>query len=174
MKSILSALILLITMTASAQEINKKIEDPNRHKEVMLNICNREGLTTFEEFKASYDANYESYKPDSATVKALSKFTKGKKITIVLGTWCGDSKYQVPNFLKLSDELKFNEKDIIYIAVDGAKKAENGLIDNLNIERVPTFIFTDAKGNEVGRITENPKETLEKDMLKIFSETKKK
>ncbi len=95
----------------------------------------------------------------------LSKLVKGKKITIVLGSWCGDSKYQVPNFLKLADALKLSEKDITFIAVDGAKKAENGLIDKMKIERVPTFIFTDKKGAEVGRITERPHETLEKDML---------
>ncbi|MGF1925884.1 MAG: thioredoxin, partial [Bacteroidia bacterium] len=106
MKNIVSAILLLFAMNASAQELNKKMEDPTKHKEVMLNICTREGITTFEEFKASYDANYETYKVDSTVVEELKKLVKGKKVTIVLGTWCGDSKYQVPNFLKIADALK--------------------------------------------------------------------
>ena len=102
MKNLLTALILLFTMNAGAQELNKKIEDPNRHKQVMLNNCTREGLVTFPEFKASYDANYANYKTDSTSLEELGKLIKGKKVTIVLGTWCGDSKYQVPNFLKIT------------------------------------------------------------------------
>ena len=174
MKNILLAILLLFAMNASAQELNKKMEDPNKHKEVMLNICTREGITTFEEFKASYDPNYAAYQPDSATIKELGKLTRGKNITIVLGTWCGDSKFQVPHFLKLADALKLSDSDITFIAVDGSKKAENGLIDKMKITNVPTFIFTDRKGVEIGRITETPKETLEKDMLKILTEAKAK
>lgn len=169
MKNILAALILLFAMNAGAQELNKKIEDPNRHKQVMLNQCTREGITSFPEFKESYDANYKSYTADSTQFEQLAKLLKNKKVTIVLGTWCGDSKYQVPNFLKIMDKLKISEDKISFIAVDGSKHAENGLIDNLKIERVPTFIFTDKKGAEIGRITEHPKESLEKDMVNILS-----
>lgn len=169
MKNIITALILLLAMNASAQELNKKIEDPTRHKQVMINNCNREGITTFAEFKESYDPNYAAYVPDSTTLGTLSKSLKGKHVTIVLGTWCGDSKYQVPHFLKIMDALKIGDDRIKIIAVDGAKHAENGLIDGLKITNVPTFIFTDNKGKEVARITERPTETLEKDMVKVLA-----
>ena len=167
--SIISAILLLFVMNASAQELNKKMEDPNRHKEVMLNICTREGITSFPEFKESYDGNYAAYKPDSTSFASLTNLLKDKKITIVLGTWCGDSKFQVPHFLKIMDALKIGADNVTYICVDGNKKAENGLIDNMKITNVPTFIFTDKKGVEVARITERPQETLEKDMLIALS-----
>ena len=169
MKNILTSLILLFAMNAGAQELNKKIEDPTRHKQVLVNKCSREGITTFAEFKESYDPNYTAYIPDSTALADLSKLLKGKKVTIVLGTWCGDSKLQVPHFLKIMDAAKIDEDKITIIAVDGAKKAENGLIDSLNITRVPTFIFTDKKGKETARIIEHPEETLEKDMLKLLA-----
>ncbi|SFG77369.1 thioredoxin family protein [Pedobacter insulae] len=169
MKSIISAILLLFAMNTSAQEFNKKVQDQYRNQEVLLNSCTREGLTTFPEFKAGYDSYYAAYKPDSVVLSELTKLVKGKKMTIVLGTWCGDSKYQVPNFLKVADALKLSENDITFLAVDGAKKTENGLIDKLKIERVPTFIFTDKSGTEIGRITERPHETLEKDMLIALS-----
>jgi thiol-disulfide isomerase/thioredoxin len=172
MKLILTVLMGLFVVSASAQETNKKIEDQFKHKQVMLNECTREGLVTFPEFKASYDANYQNYKVDSATLPQLSKLMKDKKIKVVLGTWCGDSKFQVPHFLKITDALEIKEKNISYIAVDGAKKAENGLLDGLDIQRVPTFIITDKKGNEVGRIIERPKKSLELDLLELLSAKK--
>jgi thiol-disulfide isomerase/thioredoxin len=153
-------------MSAGAQEMNKKIEDPTRHKQVLLNQCTREGLTSFPEFKESYDTNYAAYKVDSTLLKNLRAVLKGREVTIVLGTWCGDSKFEVPNFLKIMDAVNFDASKIKFIAVDGTKHAENGLIDSLKITNVPTFIFTDKKGTEVGRITEHPKESLEKDMVK--------
>lgn len=169
MKNILTALILLFAINASAQNLNKQMEDPNRHIQVMINKCTREAITSFAEFKASYDPNYNSYTPDSTSFNQLSKSLNGKKVTIVLGTWCGDSKYQVPHFLKIMDALHIKEENITFIGVDGSKHAENGLLDNLNITRVPTFIFSDKAGKEVARITERPTETLEKDMLKILA-----
>jgi thiol-disulfide isomerase/thioredoxin len=171
MKNIITGLILLFAMNAGAQELNKKIEDPTRHKQVLLNLCTREGITSFAEFKESYDPNYAAYMPDSTTLAELSKSLKGKKITIVFGSWCGDSKLQVPNFLKIMDAVKVEENQLTFIAVDGVKKAENGLIDSLTISRVPTFIFTDKKGKEIGRITEHPQLSLEKDMLKLLNPT---
>lgn len=174
MKNIFTALILFFAIGANAQDFNKTIEDPNRHKQVMLNSCTRDSVTSFPEFKASYDANYGNYKVDSTVVTEISKLMKGKKVTIVLGTWCGDSKYQVPNFLKIMDAAKIGEESMKFIGVDGMKKAENGLIDSLNITRVPTFIFTDKKGKEVARITERPTETLEKDMVKLLAVQPKK
>lgn len=169
MKNILTGLILLFTINASAQNFNKKMVDPNRSKEIMINKCSREAITSFAEFKDSYDSNYDAYVPDSTTFNLLSKTLKTEKITIVLGTWCGDSKLQVPHFLKIMDALKIKEDQITFIAVDGLKHAENGLLDNLKITNVPTFIFSDKDGKEVARITESPVETLEKDMLKLLA-----
>ena len=74
----------------------------------------------------------------------------------------------VPNIFKVLDNLQFKEKNVEIIAVDGAKKAENGIIDGLNIQRVPTFIVYDKKGKELGRIVEHPKTTLEGDLLAIY------
>ena len=172
MKYLFTIILGLFYLSSNAQEINKKLEDQLKHKQIMLNECSREGLVEFPEFKASYDANYESYKVDSAAALQLSKLMKDKKIKVVLGTWCGDSKFQVPNFLKIADAIKVDEKNVAFIAVDGAKKAENDLLDGLNIERVPTFIITDNKGKEIGRIVESPKKSLELDLIDILSAKK--
>ncbi|WP_316806660.1 TlpA family protein disulfide reductase [Pedobacter agri] len=168
MKILLSITLIAIAMSVSAQELNKKIHDQARNKDVLINVCTREGITTFPEFKEMYDPLYAAYVPDAATMIELKKLVKKEKIKIVFGTWCGDSKVNVPNFFKVLDNLQFKEKNVEIIAVDGAKKAENGIIDGLNIQRVPTFIVYDKKGKELGRIVEHPKTTLEGDLLAIY------
>ncbi|WP_225872610.1 thioredoxin family protein [Pedobacter frigoris] len=147
--------------------MNKKIEDISRGKTVMINKCTRDALISFPDMKPQYDIEYPTYKPDSVTISRLIPLITEKKVTIVLGTWCGDSKLQVPRFIKLMDVLKVNENDITFICVNGAKKAENGLIDNLNITNVPTFILYE-KEEELGRIIESPKTSLENDLLLIL------
>ena len=168
MNRIITIFILFIAMNASAQKINKQIEDKTRNKTVLINNCTREGLITFPEFKERYDTEYPNYNTDSLTIDSLKPLTANKKITIVLGTWCGDSKFQVPHFFKVIDELAVSEKDVTIISVDGTKKAENGLLDKLKIERVPTMTFYE-KDKELGRIIESPMMSLEKDILQILS-----
>ena len=172
MKYVFTLILGLFILSAQGQEINKKLEDQIKHKQIMLNQCSREGLVTFPEFKDSYDANYENYKVDSTSLTQLAKLMQDNKVKVVLGTWCGDSKFQVPNFLKITDALKMDEANVSFIAVNGAKEAENGLLTGLNIQRVPTFIITDKKGKEIGRIVENPTKSLELDLLDILAPKK--
>jgi len=168
MKILFSIFLITMTISASAQDVNKKIHDDVHNKDILINTCTRAGLVSFPEFKEMYDPLYASYTPDSATMVQLKKLVKKQKIKIVFGTWCGDSKTNVPHFFKILDEIKFNPKNIELIAVDAHKKAENGIIDGLDIQRVPTFILFDPKGKELGRIVEGPQTTLEGDLLNIF------
>lgn len=168
MKIFFSITLIIFAMNVSAQDLNKKIHDEIHNKDILINACTREGVTTFPEFKEMYDPLYEAYVPDAATMIELKKLIKNEKIKIVLGTWCGDSKANVPNFLKILDALQFKDKNVEIIAVDGNKKAENGILNGLDIVRVPTFIIFDKKGKELGRITEGPKTTLEGDLLAIY------
>lgn len=168
MKSTLTILLILLGMNLSAQKLNKQIDDKSRNKKVLINNCTREGLISFPEFKERYDVEYSGYNVDSVTLDSIKPIVKETKITIVLGTWCGDSKFQVPHFFKVIDQLGIDQNDIKIISVDGNKKADDGLLDGLKIERVPTIIFY-QKNKEIGRITETPIETLEKDMLHILA-----
>jgi thiol-disulfide isomerase/thioredoxin len=168
MNKILTAILMLFALHSTAQNLNKKTQDPTKNKLVMINQCTRDSLTNFPEFKTMYDSQYPAYAPDSTTISKLKPLLSGLKLTIVLGTWCGDSKLQVPHFLKVLDQTGFSEKDITLICVDGHKKTENGMTDSMNILRVPTFIVT-KEGKEIGRIVESPKETLEKDLLAIVA-----
>ena len=81
------------------------------------------------------------------------------KIKIVIGTWCPDSRREVPKFMMILDIWKFPVSKVTFIGVDNAKLSPVGEYESLNILRVPTFII--YKNNiEAGRIIENPVTSL--------------
>jgi thiol-disulfide isomerase/thioredoxin len=161
--------MILFVSLLKAQDMNKTKIDEKSQMEVLTGLCNRDGLKS-NLFKTYYDSEYNSYIPDSATIKNLKKIlsTKNIKVTIVMGTWCGDSQEQVPRFYKIIDVLNFSEKNIMLYCVDRTKRTDNGETDNLSITLIPTFIFY-KDGKEIGRIIESPKKSMEKDMLGIIS-----
>lgn len=134
----------------------------------MPNESARRKLMESPEMKAQYELEYPGYQPDFAAIQDLKSLLIDKKVIIVMGTWCGDSRLQVPHFYKVLDESGVVEKDITLIFVDQTKKAADGLTDNLDIDRVPTFIIT-SNEKEIGRITEWPMVTLENDMVELIN-----
>ena len=167
MRRFITLVLMLFAMNSFAQDLNQKLEDPIRNKTVLINKCTREAMTSFPDMMDRYQKEYGGYHPDSSFVQKLKSSITGKQITIVLGTWCGDSQLQVPRFLKLLDLLNIPEKNITFICVDGHKKAAPGLVDRFNITNVPTFIILE-KDKQLGRITEYPQHSLEQDLFNIF------
>jgi len=119
-------------------------------------------------FKQWFDSNYDYYNLDKTVVKDIENYIDGISIKAFLGTWCGDSKIEVPQLYKLLDALNFDYKNLTVIAVDRDNKTPDNLQEGLNIIRVPTYIFYKS-GEEIGRYVEFPRQTLEKDFLKIVS-----
>lgn len=127
--------------------------------------------TNFQQapFNEWFTPNYKEYQPDIHIVNQLKPLLRGVTIKAVMGTWCGDSRRETPHFYKLLDAVGFNYKNLKMITVNRAKKSANNEQKGLNIVRVPTFIFY-KNGKEINRFVEYPRETLEKDFLKIVQE----
>ncbi len=165
-RNMLLFVLLLSFGGVFAQEVNKVVVDPDLDEKILIGKCNRQGLES-EIFAPYFNEEYNAYKPDQDIIKQLKRYRKNVQITVVMGTWCGDSQLQVPRFYKILDEIKFKDSDVDLICVDHNKKAGDLDISNLNIQRVPTFIFY-KNGRELGRIVESPSSSLEKDMLLIL------
>ena len=157
----------MISLGLAAQEKNKIIVDDELNEKVLIGLCDREGLES-EVFNEYYKKEYEAYTTDSAVIRKLRDMKKGVEIAVVMASWCHDSKEQVPRFYKIVDEVGIRDSKITLISVDRAKTAGEMDIADLDIQRVPTFIFY-KKGREIGRIVESPTSLLEKDMLLILT-----
>ena len=115
-----------------------------------------------------YIKGFNAYQPDSeATGRLVNLIDSGLTITIVMGTWCPDSRREVPRFMKILDNLNFPVERLKFIGVDDVKISPVEEYFSLDIKRVPTFIFYKNK-IEAGRIIENPVTSLEQDMENIL------
>jgi len=116
-----------------------------------------------------YIKGYDEYQFNSDAINKLQDISKDNlTIKIVMGTWCPDSRREVPRFMRILDLWKFPVPMVTFIGVDNAKLSPVGEYDKLDIQRVPTFII--YKNNiEAGRIIENPTTSLEQDMVNILT-----
>ncbi|HUX95906.1 MAG TPA: thioredoxin family protein [Bacteroidales bacterium] len=120
-----------------------------------------------------FKKGYDEYIINPEVLDRILKISfDGLSIKIILGTWCPDSRKQVPRFMKIIDAWRFPENAVTFIGVDDAKISPVGEYIQLGIERVPTFIF--YKNNiEAGRIIENPLTSLEQDIVNILTGNEK-
>ena len=169
-KLFLFVCVLVLTSCSTQQKVTetaKKVTAVKNQSGDLIGVANKE---SFQEapYSTWFNKNLNDYSTDATTITALKKELKGVTIKAFMGTWCGDSKRETPRFYKILDESGFDQNNFELITVNRDKKTPNNLQEGLNIIRVPTFIF--YKGNkEVGRYVEYPRETIEKDILKIVT-----
>ena len=127
------------------------------------------GQMTRQPHSVWYMKGYDEYQFNNEPLEKLLILPKEElTIKVVMGSWCPDSRREVPRFMRILDKWQFPRTKVTFIGVDNAKLSPVGEYSGLNIERVPTFIF--YKNNiEAGRIIENPKTSLEQDMVNILT-----
>ena len=145
-----------------AKEITAKKND----RGYLIGIANRDSFN-YDPFKKWYDTRYAQYNTDKNVIEELKPLINNYTIKGFMGTWCGDSKRGVPRFYKILEETGFDQSYFELVTVGRNKKTPDNLQEGFDLIRVPTFIFF-KNGKEVGRFVERPRETLEKDMLKIL------
>ena len=93
-------------------------------------------------------------------------------IKLFMGTWCGDSKREVPKLYKVLEACDFPMDQLTVIALGRQpnlyKQSPQHEEAGLNIHRVPTIIFYKNQ-TEVNRIVEQPIESFEADIKNIIT-----
>ncbi|MBI5472541.1 MAG: thioredoxin family protein [Ignavibacteriae bacterium] len=163
MKRYLSATLLFLFGCATTQQPGNQ---QSQSEKMALGWLTRADFVNhdYPKFQENYDS--ASISPDF--VEMIKSFNADIDVIVVLGTWCGDSKRQVPRFLKIVDQVGIPQNRIRYYGVDRTKKSADGVADQYQIEKVPTFIFFHA-GREIGRIIEGPRTTMEEEMMLLFA-----
>lgn len=161
MKKFILVILLFLTYEAIVAQSSKKL----------LGSCNRDSLLQAP-WKEWFVPNYTAYEVEPELITKLKKsLTKEYSFEIFFGTWCGDSKREVPRFFKILDAVNFPEQKIKLIGVDTGEAYKQGPkaeTQGKGIYRVATFIV--LKNNmEIGRLIEHPVTTLEEDVFKIIT-----
>jgi hypothetical protein len=163
------AIFLIVTLSPIsiiAQDFNTIITDEKSGKPMLI------GYTTIEAFSDTsfsvwWDSEYNMYDVDSSAVVELQEILKDVQIQIVSGTWCSDSRRELPRFFKILDVIQYPLESVTMISVNREKVGLNDEVDEMQIDFVPTFIFS-KNDKELGRIIEMPYDSLEKDMLEFL------
>lgn len=162
--------MMLSIMTLSAQSFNYEIKVEGSSP-MLLGKINNQGLTQ-DPYNEWFSKNHKEYTPKQSSIDSLKTQLHSYTITLFMGTWCGDSKREVPHVYKILEESNFPLDRLTTVGVNRSREAykqsPGGEHEGLNIHRVPTLIFY-KDGKEVNRIVESPKNTLEDDMLAILS-----
>ena len=158
--------LLFFVANIYAQEYNTFITDEETGEPMLIGTTTREAFDDTSFSKWWYPA-YDDYDIDISTADSLKDALQSIDITVVMGTWCSDSRYEIPELYKIFDYVNYSTDKINLICVDRDKNGKTDEVDALDIELVPTIIFYEDE-NELGRIVEMPKDTMEKDMLKIL------
>ena len=142
-------------MSCAASE---KTETINKQHHGSIEI--QELFSEYSIFKKGYD----NYVPSELSALKDDDI----KVVVFFGTWCHDSKRELPKALKIFNLIGINDENIELIAVDLNKKEPLGRAAKLNLVYTPTLIFF-RESKEIGRIIEKPDISLEKDIELIIS-----
>jgi hypothetical protein len=166
MKNYLLYLLLIPLLNVFPQNLNQTITDEESGEPILIGYCTREAFSD-SVFSVWFNSEYSNYQVDTLLLSKNRNNINGVEITLVMGTWCSDSRREVPRFYKILDHLGFPDGWVTCINVNRDKKTLVGELEQITIDFVPTIIFYQS-GIELGRIIESPVESLEKDMLKIL------
>ena len=120
-------------------------------------------FTEYPLFKFRYD-NYEV--TDQINLSDLEDIS----VVIMFGTWCHDSKREVPRMLRILDSAGVGTEQISLIGVDINKAEPKGREKLYNLRNTPTLILL-KNGKEVGRIIERPNVSLEADLIGLTTKS---
>ncbi len=109
----------------------------------------------------------EAYAPDANALAELQTWKAPMEIQIFLGSWCKDTKRELPRFLSALHRANNPAFHVRYFGLDRSKKDSAGVAQANHIERIPTFIFYRDE-QELGRIVEQPAELLEMDWVRML------
>ncbi len=107
--------------------------------------------------------------PDAEAARALAAVEPGAEVTVFLGTWCGDSRRELPRLWRALDEIGGAVPfQIRYVGVDREKKEPAAALAESGVHYLPTFIVYRG-GREAGRIVETAPHGVERDLLDLLA-----
>ncbi|MFX0028502.1 MAG: thioredoxin family protein [Candidatus Hermodarchaeota archaeon] len=141
-----------------------------------------------KKYNEKIEHTYKKYDPKGEVLNKIKELliNKNEKLKILaLGAdWCPDCNNNLPRMIKIIKQMNSNDVDlkILYgIMVNAHHKNRpnepiwhkkrsppEAINPKFDLKKIPTFYFFKANDNLIGTIVENPRSTLEEDMLDIL------
>ena len=132
----------------------------------------------WEAFDETLRRETTAYEPNPDLAAALAGYGGEARVLCVLGTWCSDSRREVPRFWKVLEAAGLYDLPVELIAVgpasdpaasawEAAHGVGVGVRERYGVQLVPTFIVYEGDA-ELGRIVETPEISIEADLAGIL------
>jgi thiol-disulfide isomerase/thioredoxin len=133
--------------------------------EVLVGPLSRQKVKELVTRWGDTDADGASWK---AAIGKLRAVAPGARVEVFLGTWCDDSRREIPRLMKVLDEMGGREPfEVAFVGVDRDKRQPAAQVETRQVQDLPTIVVT-RSGQEVGRIVAHPARTLETDLLRLL------
>jgi thioredoxin 1 len=124
-------------------------------------------LESLRKAKPDYVALAARYTPDPAAVKTIAA-ARDTRLVVFFGSWCSLCKKYVPRLLKTLEAAKNPNLPVEFCGVTEDHQEPKDMVTKYGISTTPTIIVLRG-GKEIGRISENPDESVEADLALILS-----
>jgi tetratricopeptide (TPR) repeat protein len=172
MKNIIAfilSIVLIISISSCSKKIISQETTDSKGNKNLLGKSDKKNLEK-EPYNIWFNKNYNDYVVDTLTAEQLKPNLINKHFTIFMGTWCGDSRREVPRMYKILEYCGVPTAHINLIMLSNTdsmyKQSPQHEERGINIHRVPDLIVFNNK-TEMGRIVESAVVSLEKDLLSI-------
>ena len=118
-----------------------------------------------------FDLYAKRYEPDMNIIRKLNQVSDSILVDVFMGTWCHDSKREIPAFFKIMELVENPLITANYTALEYRRRGPKEIIKKHNIKRTPTFVIY-KNGKEIGRIIEEVEKSVESDLYKIIIDEK--
>ncbi|MBK1438632.1 thioredoxin family protein [Parapedobacter sp. ISTM3] len=168
--AVIASALPAVAQPASTPIVNTEYTRANGQK-VLLGHCSP-SMMQGGIYREWYDRSYDGYTIDSGLAKQFAPLLDGKVIEVFAGSWCGDTRREIPRLMKLLNSSNFDTTQLKLIFVDNSrdlyKQSPQHEEAGKAIHRIPTIIVYED-GKELNRIVETPVNSLEQDLLDILS-----
>ena len=117
--------------------------------------------------RPEYREGMKSYAPDTESIEAIRKYSKGTEIEAYFATWCSHCKDFMPKFLRVIQDARNPRINLKLVGVPKGFGTMPGPWQGKNITGIPTIIVK-IDGKEITRLGSHPGAVPEREMAGIF------
>ena len=147
--------------------MNQEVKDSKTEELMLRGLLEDWQVLKNPPYATWFVSAYEAASADLGLLADL-EHKEDLRFKLYLGTWCGDTRRELPQWLKVFASWGLSPRQIDCIALDRKKQSGEAWEQGYGITRVPTLLVY-RKNRYLGRITERPKKGFLEDLHDILS-----
>lgn len=144
-----------------------EIEDGHKDQTMLIGKFTKEDLQKAP-YARWFNHGYTNFSPSGDAMETIKNNISEYEIMAFMGTWCADSRREIPKLFKILDKAGYDTSKLTMIGVDRNKVTPGKMEADWDLDRVPSVIFL-KDGKEVNRFVEYPRTSIEEDIASILS-----